>query len=232
MTLPRTQAPLAGLVLALLLTAIAPAQRVVLPHGTGGVTPDDTWTVLRDADLQAETRPSDPVHEPARATLFARIAELRERRRTAEHVLFHRAATASERLVLVDTYSDEIAADPESLRSEDAIDRMKTTLQAELGGAAGRTARFVGSEPFEATDPGGITLRFEITQDGRADTFELTAVPAGERLQYFESLYPSGDDDAAAAAAAGAVAGILVAALHRRRQARTLMARSAQASAS
>lgn len=186
--------------LAALLAAATPAQQVAFPHRVGHLTPGPGWTVLGAADLAAAERASDPAAEPARGVLRAVIAELQSRQRAAEHVLLH-AAGPHGALRLVNAYTAPVHATGAALREPAAAARMRQALEPELA-RGGAKVTFLGDDDPGLFRTGSTRLRF--LQETAAGTFRLDhhAVPAGDRVVYFETIWTPGDAEAEAAIAA------------------------------
>lgn len=156
-----------------------------LPHSTGRVTIDDSWTVLRPADIQAATRPSDPSAEPARAILLATLEDLRKHGQPAEHLIFQRTVAPGQ-LTLVNCYAGETAVKTADLLDEDAVEQMRSKLLDDFGKEPGNEARMVDNARSELWTTGGLVMRFERTTNGVAWRHDVYLVPADKFLQYFE----------------------------------------------
>ena len=174
-----------------LLTATGAAQRVVLPGATGGITPAPGWTVLRKAELDAATRPTDPASEPGRTLLMAAIAELRQNNLTDEQILLHQQGSAAGQLRLVQAYSAEGGATTDELLTESAIQNVRDVLEPAL--ATGGTVAFVGSERLELLQPAAVRLAFTLDGGALQLQHDHVLIPAGERLQYFDCTFDRAD---------------------------------------
>lgn len=152
-----------------------------LPHSTGRVTIDDSWTVLRPAEIQAETRPSDPSAEPARSILLTTLDELRKHGQPAEHLIFQRTPSPGQ-LTLVNCYTGETSVKTADLLEEDAVEQMRTKLLSDFG----PDARMVDNARSDLWATGGLVMRFERTTNGVAWRHDVYLVPADKFLQYFE----------------------------------------------
>ena len=235
--------PLGHLALATALAAALPAQVATpLPHATGHLTVPATWSVLTAADLAAEARPTDPKGEPGLTVLLGTIAELRTGKRENDNLLLHQPGTAPGQLRIVDAYSDAAAVRSVELQSRDAVERMSRTFQEHIA-VPGANVVFHGQSTPPLFGVGCVALLYRVDLPQGSVHRQLYAVPAGERLQYFETSYSAEDLDAPLAIAAllqtfdgaaeppnddvlrnmilgglaGAVAGIGVAVLRRRR---------------
>ena len=189
-----------GALLCLLTALSAPAQRVVLPDGTGAVSPTNAWTTLRTADLQKAERPGDPTAQSARKRLMATIAELRGAQRLAQHALFH-SPGPNDGLRIVNAYSADTNVTAANLTTADNIRTMLRTLADQLGeGHATRSVEAIAGEPTELFAVPGVRMAYRVQDDGVTTLLDVYAVPAGSRLQYFESSYDQRDTGARAAA--------------------------------
>ncbi|MCK5941402.1 MAG: hypothetical protein KAI24_05480 [Planctomycetes bacterium] len=235
------------LLVATALTTHCLAQRVVLPGATGGVTPPPGWTVLRQQELDAEERATDPESGPARLRLLGIVNELQLRKRTDQNVVFHQPGPQPDHLRMVNAYSADGATTSAELQGEAAVNGMREALEPMLS-QGGAEAEFVDSQPCELLDVGGVRLSFRVTAADLALQHHLYVFPAGEKLQYFECLLDRDDADAVAACEqliatfdgaaehrsrwtglwvgglAGALAGIVTALARRKRQARAIAA--------
>ena len=235
------------LIACLAMTCSCPGQRVVLPGGTGGVTPSESWVVLRGTELEADERATDPSSEPARSRLMATIRSLRRDRLTDQHLLLHSEAGSGERRTtrLIQAYSAPGGATAGELRGR--TDSIREVLERELS-AGGDEATFSRSGLSSTFDEGAVELLFELDGDGRALTHAHFLVPAGERIQYFDASWdredaggeeavrallatfdgradpPRGAGNLWIAGVAGALAGVVTALARRKRQARLLSA--------
>jgi hypothetical protein len=240
------------------LLALTPltAQRIALPHATGGLRPSAEWTVLQRAELDAEQRPSDPADEPARSLLSAAVGDLRTRQRTAEHVLLHSRGGATGELRLVNAYSADGGAAAAEVLAEPAVAKVRAAFEPTLA-APGITVSYLGHGNADLFVIPSLVLRFQLDGSGRTWQVHHHVVPAGKRIQYFETLHFTNDASGQAAidallrsfdgareggsdpilrnmllgGAAGALAGVMAAMLRRRRQQRRLLAEAAPARA-
>jgi hypothetical protein len=177
------------------LAATLSAQAVTLPHGTGTLTPPPGWTTLATAELAAATRPSDPSAEPARTQLLGLIGELQRHGRTAEHVVLYTMGAVPGALRSVDAYSDGVPATRADLLDPATIARVRDAYQAELR-KSGATVTFLGHDDPQLFPSGSLRLRFELDQQGLRTLVQHHTVPAGERVQYFETACDGRDADA------------------------------------
>ena len=240
------------LAVALLVAGVAQAQRVVLPRGTGGITPTAEWTVLRAADIAQDRRASDPGDGESNRRLLALLAELRAQDQLLEHAVLHADGSSPDSLRLVHAYSDQRQATTDELLTDHAINSARGVLEPALA-SDGAQVEYVGYERAALYETGSLLLQFELRRDGRTWRFEHHIVPAGSKLQYFDVTYAANDTAAAAAidtllrtfdgaseepvdptlrrmiiaGIAGAVAGVATALVRRRR----LMRRHAQSAA-
>lgn len=229
------------------LTCACPSQRVVMPGGAGGVTPPVGWTVLRNVDLEADERATDPTGEPARARILAKIASLRHDGLTDQHLLLHQQVGqgAGQTTRLVQAYSAAGGATTGELleRIESVRDVLERAFRDE-----GDEVAFQRGERSPTFDQQAVELVFERTREGRALTHTHFLVPAGDRIQDLDASWDRGDDGADAAVrallqtfdgradpasgagnlwiagVAGALAGVVTALARRKRQARALAA--------
>jgi hypothetical protein len=180
--------------------ALLPAQQVPLPGATGRLLPPAGWTVLRASDLATPTRASDPTAEPARTMLAAMIGELQQRQRTAEHVVLYQLG-AGDALRSINAWSMAGSATTAKLQQADAVTQVREALTTAMA-AGGAKVEFVGHDDPQLFANGSLRLRFSLQQGDRRWLLQHHVVPAGDRLQYFETVAMPGDggaDDAFAA---------------------------------
>lgn len=179
--------------------ALLPAQQLLLPGGTGRLVPPAGWTALPASELAAPTRSSDPTAEPARTTLLALIGELQQQQRTGEHVLLHQLG-AGDALRNINAWSMPGSAIGAQLMQADTVTQVREALTTTLA-AGGAKVEFVGHD-----DPKlfahSLRLRFALQQGERRWLLQHHVVPAGDRLQYFETVSMPGDGGAEDAFAA------------------------------
>ncbi|MBM4061130.1 MAG: hypothetical protein FJ265_08550 [Planctomycetes bacterium] len=181
---------------AVLLTAACLAQaRVPLPHGTGTLALPPGWTALGGPDFASEHRAGDPAEEPAKSLLAAAIASVRQQRREQEHVLLHAAGSSPGRLRLVGAWSEHAQASSAALNSAEQLAEYRRTFTARLE-QAGRQVEFLDGGPCELFAVRGIALRFGVTSAHLHWTETFHVVPAGERLQCFDTIADAADQDA------------------------------------
>ena len=239
----------------ILAAAPCTAQRVVLPGGAGALRPTAAWTVLRQGDLTAAARPSDPRRAPARERLLATIAELQAEQLTDSHVLLHAPGPSAGQLRVAHAYAAQGGATVAQLIEENSVSRVREVLEPALR-RGDRSVTFEGCAASELFGAGGARFRFAIDGADLALTHDHYIVPAGDQLQYFDCTYDRGDPDAVAAldellstydggappprssgalwgaGLAGALAGVVTALARRKRQARLIAARDAAPPAS
>lgn len=174
------------------------AQRLELPHGTGGIVPTATWNALHGEALAATSRPDDPAAEPGRSQLLARLGELQIRQRTAEHVVLHSPGATTGGLRLVECYSDAVMARTAELLQPATVERIRDGFVTEYG-KGGVPLAFVGHDDPKLFPTGSLRLRFELGTGEQRRMLQHHTVPAGERVQYFEASYAADDAEAAAA---------------------------------
>jgi len=190
---------LAGLCLALGTTAQA---RMPLPHGTGSLAVLPGWTALAGPDLKAAadagTPPSTaaPVDETGLALLHQTLATLRKEQRLDEHSLLHAGGTPGSPLRLVDGFSAEGSVRSSDLQTPAAIETIRAALQTHLT-SPGVTVQFLGHETPKLFATGSIALAFSLTSTLGTLRLVQHVVPAGERIQYFETTCFDTDVDAA-----------------------------------
>jgi hypothetical protein len=180
--------------------ASLPAQQVSLPGRTGKLTPPGGWTVLSANELAAPSRAGDPAAEPARTMLTAMIGELQQRQRTAEHVVLHQLGTG-DALRSINAWSIPGSATSSALQQADAVTQVREALTTAMA-AGGAKVEFVGHDDPKLFGNGSLRLRFALQQGDRRWLLQHHVVPAGDRLQYFETVAMPGDggaDDAFAA---------------------------------
>ena len=178
--------------------AVAAQQSVPLPHGTGSVAVPQGWTTLGATELAADARASDPAAEPARSMLQQMVAELRERERTAEHVLLHAPGAAPGQLRSVNCYSAAVRATAEELLRAETVDTMQRAW-VEAIGRDGVVVTFAGHGDPGLFATGSVRLGFSVRAGELESAQRLHVVPAGGRLQYFETSHAVADGEADAA---------------------------------
>ena len=171
------------------------AQTVALPHGTGNVTPPSGWTTLGPNELAATSRPGDPSAEPARSMLLGLVGELQRQARTAEHVVLYAPGAVPGTLRSVNCYSDAARATRADLLDPDTIARVRDAYQQELQKSGAKVA-FLGHDDPQLFPSGSLRLRFELDQEGLRTLLQHHTVPAGDRVQYFETACDGRDADA------------------------------------
>ncbi|MCB9877607.1 MAG: hypothetical protein H6835_08420 [Planctomycetes bacterium] len=162
-----------------------------LPHSTGRVTIDASWTVLRPADIEAATRPSDPSAEPAHTILLTTLDELREHGQPAEHLILQRTPAPGQ-LQLINCYASETAVKTADLLDERAVEQMRTKLLADFG----EGARVVDNARTELFATGGLLMRYERTRGAITWRHDFYLVPAEKHLQYFEVVSTADEPNA------------------------------------
>lgn len=205
-SLPRTPRAAAAATLAASFAAIAclvaavpvVAQRIVLPDATGALSPGADWVVLRTAELERPSRSTDPTAEPARTLLLQTIAELRRAGRLREHALFHQPGGSAGTLRLVNAWSAAGGATAAELAEPDRVAAMRAALEPELQ-QGGAEVRYLGDGGAGLFAVGSAMLRFAVRRDGSDWVLRHHAVPAGERLQYFDAIWSDGDPGGEAA---------------------------------
>ncbi|MCU0865579.1 MAG: hypothetical protein MUC36_17475 [Planctomycetes bacterium] len=179
---------------------LLPAQQVQLPGATGKLVPAAGWTVLQANELAAPSRASDPAAEPARTMLLAMVGELQQQKRTAEHVLLHQLG-AGDALRCINAWSVPGSATAKALLQADAVAQVREAMLTSLA-AAGAKVAFAGHDDPKLFGNGSLRLRFSLQQGERHWLLQHHVVPAGDRVQYFETVALPGDAGAADAFAA------------------------------
>lgn len=173
--------------LPILLATTLAAQHVPLPHATGDLLPPAGWVVLRDAQLTANERATDPTEEPGRTLLRDLLTTLAKSGATADHIVLHTPGDGAGSVRIVDAYSDATEATAGRLQQAETMAAMGETLLAAL-----RKDRFDasydGGEATSLCGVGGVRLRFTVQKDGRRWLLHHHAMPAHTRVQYFEAL--------------------------------------------
>lgn len=172
--------------------AQTPGSEVAL--ATGRLRPGPQWTVLRAAELAAATRPNDPQAPLARTMLGAAIDGVRARDRTALHVLLH-GAGPNDQLRLVNAYHVPGSMRASALRDPQAIDDLRRATEQRLA-AEGTTVTYDGSSHPQLWPVDGLRLRFAVRAEALQWFVDYHTVPAGDAVQFFETLHFA-DDTAA-----------------------------------
>lgn len=182
-----------------LLAAVSPGQnRTALPQGTGSIDCPTGWLSMLGSDFVDEKTTLE-VPPPWLAVLQHERASLGKEGAAADHRLCFTIAPAG--LRLLHAYSAEGPATAAGLQAETAVAAMQKALTTHLDGPDAK-ATFVAAEPVTLFAVGGVALRFARVIAGQAMQFVHYAVPAGDRVQYFETLWSEGDTEAPAAFAA------------------------------
>lgn len=231
----------------LIMAALAAQAPITLPNSTGTLTASSQWVALGQAELEAPARATDPSGEPARLLLLGSIEALRRDGRTTENVLLHMPGSQPGQIRLLNAYSAEIATTSAELQSQERVEQIRNAVEAVLA-QPGMQVVYHGQSTPPLFDVGCLQLTFRVDTQNGALFDQFVIVPAGERLQYFETKYAADDLDASVAIAAlvqtfdgaaeapednlvqlmlfggatGAIAGIAVAMMRRRRQERAL----------
>lgn len=232
--------------LSVLLSALGAQEpaRIALPHDTGTLAALPGWTALGRDELRAPGRASDPAEAPARSMLADAVAALRERGREAESLLLHAPGTAPGQLRLVNAHSAAARIAATDLADGESVATLAKSYRATLD-RPGVTVEDAGGGPAALWDPPGVAVHFRLAGEASRWHAALYAVPAGDRVQYFETTWSDGDVDGRGeletllrtfdgarqrsggwnngllvGAVAGGVAGMVAALLRRRRQQR------------
>jgi hypothetical protein len=180
-------APFLPTLLATALLAPLAAQQVQLPHATGNLLPPAGWVVLRDAQLTANERATDPIEEPGRTLLRDLLTTLAKSAATADHIVLHAPGDGAGNVRIVDAYSDATEATAGRLQRPEKMAAMGETLLAALRKDQ-FDASYDGGEATSLCGVGGVRLRFTVQKDGRRWLLHHHAMPAHTRVQYFEAL--------------------------------------------
>jgi hypothetical protein len=224
-----------------------PPSAVPLAESIGNLHPGTDWTVLRGADLAAESRPTDPQEEPARSLLVSICKTLAERKRTDRHVLLHQLGMRPTQVRILNSYSEPIAMPAAELLSPESKAKFRDDFAKGLASPDAKLEVVDERTPELFATTKCLALGFRTTANGETFCLDYYFVPSGPRLAYFESVYLPGDAEARTAAEAvlrtfdgavdpaeassllksmtiggitGAIAGIFAAMLRRRLQAR------------
>lgn len=182
-----------------LLAAASPGQnRIPLPQGTGSINCPAGWLCMLGSDLVDGKSPLE-APPPWLTVLQHERASLAKEAAAADHRLCFTIATSG--LRLLHAYSAEGPATAAGLQAESAVAAMQQALATHLDGPDAK-ATFVAAEPASLFAVGGIALRFTRVIAGQPLQFVHYAVPAGDRVQYFETLWSENDTEAPAAFAA------------------------------
>jgi hypothetical protein len=193
--------PARCLAIACTLLCLPAQERVALPHETGAMTVPAGWTVLRATELAAPARATDPEAEPARTMLLTAIAQVQQQQRTAEHVICHMPGAAPGSLRMVNAYSAAGRTTAEELVTAESAEAIRETLEPLLR-SPGTTVTYAGHADAKLCPIGSLVLRFQLASADLRWELQHHVVPAGPRLQYFETLHSADDTEAPAAIAA------------------------------
>ena len=182
-----------------LLAAASPSQtRTPLPNNTGSILCPTGWASMSGSDFVDGKVPLE-ASPPWLAVLQHERASLGKDGAAADHRLC--ISIASGGLRLLHAYSADGPATAAGLQAETAVAAMQTALTTHLAGAEAK-ATFVRAEPATPFTIGGIALHFTREIAGQPLQFVHYAVPAGDRVQYFETTWSEADAEAPEAFAA------------------------------
>ena len=230
-----------SVVAVMVLVGVGLGQGVALPLGTGRIVPAAEWTVLQKAELDQAERSTDPLAAAARTWLGAILTELKDKQRTDQNVVLHRLGSDEEHLQLIHCYSADARASSSELLSKQAVEQIRDALIQAMT-TPELVAVCSGFETSQLWSVPSLLLHFRHEAAASPWRMDMHIVPAGDRLQYFESQYLA--DDASAVqniqevlrtfdgakepesrasnlligGLAGAVAGVLTALYRRKRQ--------------
>ncbi|MFO1077470.1 MAG: hypothetical protein U1E73_07065 [Planctomycetota bacterium] len=166
-----------ALALALAAAALLPAQTpIALPNGTGNLTAPAGWAVA-DAATRAAIDGAPHVRAEADDVVLVEAGAGPERRRT------------------IRAYSIDLQTTAADLQTDRAIEALSSEQNRALV-ADGVTVVYVGNRKWNQFATGGVSLTFTVTAGGATRQHEVFVVPAGERLQYFETVFAKDDLDA------------------------------------
>jgi len=222
-----------------------PKRTVTLPHGAGMLEVPTGWTVLGAAELAAETRESDPAEDPARLLITSLVQQLQQDQRTNDNVLMHGPGATAGQARTISAYSAERPTTSEELQRPETLAQIRRAFEEGMA-PPGVSVAFLGEDQPDVFAIGSISITFRWTVPVGTLHKQIYIVPAGQRLQYFETDFWPDDLDAPTAianilrtfdgagetegsdtltkmligGAAGAMAGIMVALMRRRKQQR------------
>src|SRR5690606_893110 len=180
-----------------ILAGVGVGQGVVLPEATGELMPGAEWTVLRAAEMAQPERATDPQGKVARRMIQATVAELQAKERSEQHLLLHRIGTDPDDLQLIHCYSADVRAASSELLKDAAIEQIRDASTTELS-SADLPVICTGSETSELWPVPSLLLHFQHEDSESPWRMDMQIVPAGDRLQYFETQYMAGDVTAVA----------------------------------
>lgn len=184
------------LVCAIFALALPAQQRVPLPHGAGSLQLRPGWTPLTAPDLAADTRPSDPSEDPARTMLQGMVAALRAADRQRDNVLLHGPGTVAGTVRIVNAYCIEGRLPSSALRDPTAENEVRKSVEKTLV-SPGVTVRYVGATQPRLFDIDIGAFTWALSFGDHACHVVLYLVPAGDRVQYFETSTFDVDPDGA-----------------------------------
>lgn len=226
---------------------------VSLPGETGKVHVVPSWIVLTAADLLLASRPSDPAADPARGLVAGIAAELKQRERTRDNLVLHQPGMAAGQVRVINAYSQPAEVTSAQLLDRDRVDELRRNFETSYTQQDGvNLVRLSDDQTAKLFAIDALALRWRIERADASGTatpqwiLEVHAVPADDRLQFFEVFYHPDDMDGRSAieavlqtfdgaaepaddstlrgmlvgGIAGAVAGMLVALMRKRRMLR------------
>ena len=178
-----------------LLSNSATGQQVELPSGTGTITVPDGWTVLQTAELDADSRASDPPLGTYETQLLGLISDLRANNRADQHVVLHRSGSNESQLQMINCYSADQAVTSSELTQEANIDKLSEALANAIGGAD-LVIKCIDRGVSELFAIKSLRMQFALDDADNNWRMDVLVVPSGDRLQYFESQYLADDPTA------------------------------------
>lgn len=181
-------------------TALGAQTQVVLPDATGHLTAPAEWTVLQGSSLAAKQRSSDPPADPARAIVQAVVERLQKDQRTDQHAVLH-SVTADGKLRLLNAWSVAGTVTSDKLLQAETVASMQKALADEYASTDTKTT-FHDHRTSDLFAIPALALQFTQEGAGMAQVIDHYTVPAGDRIQYFETMHDASDTAADAAFAA------------------------------
>jgi hypothetical protein len=169
--------------------------RIALPPGPGSLARMPGWTAIEGEALRAASRPTDPTDEVGHSFLLAILKALQNKQDGNQHVVLHSMGPRPGTFRLVNAYSTPGGTKSEVLQSSTELETAKKALGESLA-SPGVTVTFVASDTTALFAVGSLALHFELTGPNVHTFVDYYLVPAGDRVQFFETLRFADDVDA------------------------------------
>lgn len=184
-------------ILVLAFASVLPAQRLLLPGGTGGIDPGPEWVVLRKAELEMATRATDPKSGHA-LELLNNIAIDTRAKGTVDRTLVLHSTDAGGHFRMVHCGSEGTSLPASELTRGNGRATVEKAITVGLAKVSPQS-RFLGSDLPGLWPNGCLRLRFRLEREGGPWRQDLYVVPAGPMMQYFATYNLENDETGAEA---------------------------------